>query len=250
MASYSARALVLRKTKLGETDVIVTLLAEDGRQLRAVAKGMRKPGSRFGGRLEPYSVVDLLVHEGRSLDVVTEAETVEAFAALREDFDRSSAAAVVADMLDKTAQEGQSEERVFALATTTLSVMVDVPVEQLPLIVSAFIVKSLAMHGYRPQLESCACCAEDVTGGRGFSLRSGGVVCPSCGADDASVVPFTQEGRELLQLLLGSTLRELVDAHPGERAFTECFSLLRAFAAYHLPTRLKALDFYAGTVLA
>ena len=77
MPAYPLRALVLRKTKLGETDLILTLLSEDGRQVRAVAKGLRKPGSRFGGRLEPYSVVDLLLHTGRSLEVVTEARTVE-----------------------------------------------------------------------------------------------------------------------------------------------------------------------------
>ncbi|TLM78904.1 MAG: hypothetical protein FDZ70_03415 [Actinobacteria bacterium] len=71
MPPYSARALVLRKTKLGETDLILTLLAEDGRQLRAVARGARKPGSRFGARLEPGAVGDLLLHTGRTLDHVT-----------------------------------------------------------------------------------------------------------------------------------------------------------------------------------
>ena len=76
MPSYPARALVLRKTKLGETDTIVTLLASDGRQVRAVAKGLRKPGGRFGARLEPFAVADLLLHTGRSLDVITEARTV------------------------------------------------------------------------------------------------------------------------------------------------------------------------------
>jgi len=249
MASYSVRALVLRKTKLGETDVIVTLLAEDGRQLRAVAKGQRKPGSRYGGRLEPYCVVDLLVHEGRSLDVVTEAETCESFAALREDFDRSTAAAVVADILDKTSQEGQTEERVFGLALATLGAMADSPVEALPALVSGFIAKALAMQGYRPELEACACCAEEATGGRGFSLRAGGVVCPSCGDTDASVVAFGQASREVLQTLLRSTMREIAAQPLDPVALRECFSLLRAFAAYHLPTRLKALDFYAGTVL-
>ena len=73
MPSYRAHALVLRKTKLGETDAIVTLLAEDGRELRAVAKGLRKPGSKLGGVLEPFTEVSLLLHTGRSLDVVSEA---------------------------------------------------------------------------------------------------------------------------------------------------------------------------------
>lgn len=249
MPSYSVRALVLRKTKLGETDVIVTFLAEDGRQLRAVAKGMRKPGSRYGGRLEPFCVVDLLLHQGRSLDVVSEAETVESHAALREDFDRSTAASVVADVLDKTAQEGQAEERVFALALATLGAMASAPVETLPALVSGFIAKALAMQGYRPQLEACACCAEDLTGGRSFSLRSGGLLCPECGGEDASAIRFSQEAREVLQALLGSTMLQIAESTYEPAALAETFALLRAFASYHLPTRLKALDFYAGTVL-
>lgn len=248
MASYSVRALVLRKTKLGETDVIVTLLAQDGRQLRAVAKGMRKPGSRFGGRLEPFCVVDLLLHAGRSLEVVTEAETVNSFAPLREDFDRSTAASVLVDVLDKTAQEGQTEERVFAMAEATLAVMADAPVPALPAIVSGFLAKALAMQGYRPELLACACCAQEATGGRVFSLQAGGVLCPECGEADASTVAFTQEARDVLGALLRMTMREIAQEPFDAAALRDCFSLLRAFAAYHLPARLKALDFYAGSV--
>ena len=122
---------MLRKTKLGETDTILTLLAEDGRQVRAVAKGLRKPGGRFGARLEPYAVVDLLLHTGRSLEIVTEARRSRRTPALREDLDRSAAAAVVADLLDKISVEGQAEERLFALATTTLDVMETAPAEAL-----------------------------------------------------------------------------------------------------------------------
>ena len=73
MPAYPLRAIVLRKTKLGETDVILDLLAGDGRIVRAVAKGLRKPGSKFGGRLEPYSDVELLLHTGRTFEVIAEA---------------------------------------------------------------------------------------------------------------------------------------------------------------------------------
>ena len=70
-------ALVLRRTKLGETDVIVTLLAEDGSQVKAVAKGARKPTSSFASRLELYSVAKILVAEGKNLDIVKEVRLLE-----------------------------------------------------------------------------------------------------------------------------------------------------------------------------
>lgn len=244
MPAYSVRALVLRKTKLGETDTILTVLAEDGRQVRAVAKGMRKPGSRLSGRLEPFSVADLLVHTGRSLDLITEADTLEAHAVLRQDYDRTMAASVVADVLDKVSVEGQSEPRLFGLAIATYDAMERAEVVALPQLVTAFLVKAMAMHGLRPELETCASCAAEATGGSQFSLEAGGVLCPSCG--DASAIGFSDEGRVLLLAMLRATMAEAPGIVADERAKLEVFALIRAFVSYHLPARLKALDMYAA----
>lgn len=246
MHSYALTALVLRKTKLGETDMILTLLAEDGSQVRAVAKGLRKPGSRFGGRLEPYSVVDLLVHTGKSLDIITEARTVASNTALREDLDRSIAAAVVAGLLEKVSLEGQVEPRQFALGTTTLSVMETAPIGSLPALVVAFLIKAMAMQGYRPELEVCAACAERDANGELFSLTHGGSLCRECGAEDTSALRFPDQARAWLAVLLGSTMSEIAGSPPPKAAVDDCFALIRSFIAYHLPTRLKALDFYAA----
>ena len=245
MPSYPARVLVLRKTKLGETDTILTLLAADGRQVRAVAKGLRKPGGRFGGRLEPYAVADLLLHTGRSLDVVTEAVTVAGHAGLRENFDRSAAAGVVADMLDKISLEGQTEERLFGLATTTLDVMEHAPLETLPALVVAFLAKAMAMHGYRPQLDACACCSSELGDSRLFSVASGGALCERCAVADASAVRFGVEGRAWLERLMQARMTEIAALEMPPAAAADCFALMRAFIQYHLPARLKALDFYA-----
>ncbi len=248
MASYSVRALVLRKTKLGEADTIVTLLAADGRQIRAVAKGLRKPGSRFGGRLEPYSVVDLLLHEGRTLDIVTEAESVTPHASLREDYDRSAAAAVIVDVLEKISLAGQVEDRLFRLADATLDALAVVGQDRLSLVVVAFLLKAMAMHGYRPELESCASCAESVAGGRRFALDAGGVLCPQCGERETGALPLSDDGRQLLLLLMRSTMAEISVLSAPDRTVKECFELVRSFVAYHVPARLKALDFFGGVL--
>jgi DNA repair protein RecO (recombination protein O) len=187
--AYRVRALALRKTKLGESDLIITLLAEDGCQIRAVAKGARKTKSRIGSRLEPYSVADLMLSPGRSLEIVTEVETVTSHDALRSDYDRLRAASVVADFLDKVSVECQAEARTFALSTTALDAMETAEIDDLPLLVVAFLVKGMAMHGYRPALTTCACCAgatdpQDMR----FSLSAGGVLCPSCASQDSTVV--------------------------------------------------------------
>lgn len=244
MASYSTRALVLRKTRLGETDTILTLLAEDGRQIRAVAKGLRKPGGRFGGRLEPFSEVDLLLHTGRSLDVITEAGSIALRAGLRTDLDRSSAAAVVADLLDKISVEGQTEPRLFALSVAALDEMERAEVGDLGALVVAFLVKALAMHGYRPELETCACCGSDLDGSRFFSASAGGAVCEGCAGPDAT--RFSEEGRAWLGRLLQARFAQVAGLEMPPEATADCLALMRTFIAFHIPARMKALDFYAS----
>lgn len=244
MPAYPLRALVLRKTKLGETDTILTLLAEDGRQVRAVAKGMRKPGSRFAGRLEPFASSNMMLHTGRSLDVVSEADTLSSHAPLREDYDAMMAASVVADLLDKISVEGQAAENLYGLAQATFDAMEAVEPETQQRLVTAFLLKAMALHGLRPELESCACCASEATGGSSFSMSAGGVLCPECG--DASQVAFSDEGRLLLMLLLRSTMTDVVQMSPDPQREHEAFDLMSRFVTYHVPARLRALDMYSG----
>ena len=244
MPAYPLTALVLRKTKLGETDTILTLLAKDGSQVRAVAKGMRKPGSRFAGRLEPFASSNMLLHRGRSLDVVSEADTLCSHAPLREDYDSMMAASVVADLLDKISVQGQAAEHLYGLAQATFDAMEEAEPGAHQRIVTAFLLKAMALHGLKPELESCACCASEATGGSAFSMSSGGVLCPECG--DASQVSFSDEGRLLLLLLLRSTMADVLQMVSDPKREHETFDLMRSFVAYHVPARLKALDMYAG----
>ena len=246
MPSYPARAIVLRKTKLGEADTIVTLLADDGHQIRAVAKGLRKTTSKFGGRLEPGTEVDLLLHTGRTLDVVSEARTVDSHVRVREDLDRQSATAVVLDVLDKMSCEDEADPRLYGLAHATIAAIEHAEPAVLPTLVIAFLVKAMAMHGYRPELELCVVCAQDVDASGLFSFAAGGVVCESCGTDSGAIERFDPAARAWIDLLLRSTMAEVAALDMPEGARVECFALVRSFVAYHLPARLKALDFYAG----
>ena len=101
--AYRDQGLVLRTHKLGETDRIVTLLLQGRGKVRAVAKGVRRPGSRIGGRLEPFSHVDLELHEGRSLDVVRQVEILDANDTLRADDRLHAAASVMVELVDAVA---------------------------------------------------------------------------------------------------------------------------------------------------
>lgn len=242
MPAYPLRVLVLRKTKLGETDLILTMLAADGHQVRAVAKGARKPKSRLGARTEPFTVLDVLLHTGRNLEILAEAETVSTHDALRADYDRTMAASVVVDVLDKISVEGQGEPLLFDMALVTLGVMDTAPVESLDLLVVAFLLKALAMHGYRPSLDACASCGGHLSGLPRFSVEAGGVVCDACGGPGSMWIG--EDALGLLRALLRARMSEVPEMPADPSVRREVLAIMRAHTGFHVPSRLRALDYF------
>ncbi len=246
MPPVRVRGLALKKTKLGETDLIVTFLAADGSQVRAVAKGARKPGSRLGGRIEPLSVVDLLLHPGRTLFTITEVELVHAHAGIRTDLDRSLAASVVADFLDKISVEEQAEERLFGLAVATLGVMESADADGLLALVTAFLLKGIAMHGYRPQFSTCVQCGTPTSGEGRYSIEHGGPVCASCERSVERCCTLSHPADAALRALMAARMAEVPALGIDRRTLLDGFGFVRAYVVHHVPARLKALGMYAA----
>ena len=190
--TYSLRALVLRRTKLGESDLILTLLSEDGSQKRAVAKGARRPKSSFAARTEPFCVIDALCATGRSLDILKEARLVAAHDALRCNLEASAAAAPVAELLARMSQRDLANPRLFQSAMRMLDAMDGADDSHRAALSAAELLKILAFSGLRPSLEVCVGCGEPVALVEGaripFSAAGGGVLCESCRGLDESVL--------------------------------------------------------------
>ena len=161
--TYHARALVLDRTKLGETDLILTLLAQDGRQLRCVAKGARKPGGRLAARVELFCECDFLVARGRSLDVVSEAGLVDAHARLRGDLARVSAASAVCEVARLTCYEDAPDPFLHAICARALRACEEATDQaHLDLAAAAYALKVCAHAGWRPVLAACCACGAHV----------------------------------------------------------------------------------------
>ena len=109
------QGIVLRSYPFGEADRVVVLLSPNRGKLRTVAKGVRRTKSKFGGRLEPFTHVDLMLYEGRNLDTITQATIIEAFPELRADLDRVVAAGTMVEVADLVAQEDEPSMRLFLL---------------------------------------------------------------------------------------------------------------------------------------
>ncbi len=160
MPSYKTSAIVLKKTKLKEKDLILTLLSDQGEQIRAVAKGAQKPGSTFAARLEVFSIVDLMLYKGKSLDTITDVRIAETNKACRDSIARLSYGAVMAELIEKTALEGQEMPVMFALSKTAFSSLGAVYEEVLPFVAAAFLIKLLAYLGYKPSFDECIYCGK------------------------------------------------------------------------------------------
>lgn len=246
-ASYKERCIVLKKTKLGEADLILTMLASDGSQVKGVAKGARKPGNkRFGARLEPFSICDLQLYPGRSLESITEVRCVQPNAACREDLDRSSACSLMAELISKVIADGEVGERTFAMMSAALAEIGSNPPESAALIAVAFAVKAVAMMGLRPAIRECALCGAALDGPARFDVEHGGCVCAQCSPNARS--DFEPGVVAWIDSLLGSTFAQLADVEGAP--VLQLLNFADRWVAEHLGIHLKTASFLRMSLIA
>jgi DNA repair protein RecO (recombination protein O) len=237
---YRDDGVVLRTQKLGEADRIVTILGRTTGRVRAVAKGVRRTKSRFGGRLEPFTHVDLMLHPGRSLDVITQAEVIRPYGEpLTGDYPRYTAGVAMLETAERfTPVEKEPALRQLLLLIGGLRALAEKEHDS-RLVLDAFLLRSLAVAGYAPTLEECARCGAPGRELRlpAFAIAAGGTVCPSCRPPGAaSPAPDTVA-------LMRALLRGDWDGADGSerRHRVECSGLVAAYLQWHLEHSIRSL---------
>ena len=239
MPLYRDEAVVLRTHKLGEADRIITLLTRQHGRVRAVAKGVRRTTSRWGSRLEPFTHVDLQLAEGRSLDVITQAETLDPFSkGLGLDYDRYTSGTVMLETAEKLIiEDKQPALQQFLLLVGGLRALVGGEHEPKQ-VLDSFMLRSLSVAGYAPSFEHCARCG-DPGPHRWFSPSAGGVLCSNCRVP-GSASPAPDTIGVLGALLTGDW--SVVD-NADARSLKEASGLVSAFVAWHLERGLRSLAY-------
>lgn len=236
------RAIVLGRTKLAEQDLILTMLSADGTQLRAVAKGARKPGGRLASRSELFCEVDVLISLGRGLGIVSEAALIDAHAHLRGDLDRVSAASAMAEVARLTCFEGIEDPYLYALLSRALRACEEASdQEHLDLAVAAYALKVTSHAGWRPELEGCMACGDEQVSY--FSAVGGGTLCASCAKDVSGVIEIDEVGLSWLRALIGLTFDELLATPVDRQTAGWLLTLAHSWCAAHLDARLRAFEF-------
>ncbi len=238
LRTYRDEAVVLRTHKLGEADRIITLLTRDNGQVRAVAKGVRRTTSKLGARVEPFSIIDVLLHRGRSLDIITQVETITSHSrALAEDYDLYTPGTVMvetAERLTREAEEGSHAQYLLLVgALNALARRRHAPM----LVLDSYLLRALAIAGWAPSCFDCAVCGASGPHAN-FSIPEGGAVCEDC-RPAGSAAPSSDAMRLLGDLLSGDwTEAEATDRY----CRVEVVGLVSAYTQWHLERRLRSLQ--------
>jgi DNA repair protein RecO (recombination protein O) len=234
---YRDEGIVLRTQKLGEADRIVTVLTRRTGKVRAVAKGVRRTKSKFGARLEPFSHVDLQLYTGRSLDIVSQAESIRSYGpAIVTDYPAYTAGTAVLETADRlTAEEKEPSLRMFLLVVGALRTLSD-RTRPAGLVLDAFLLRAMSVAGWEPALGDCARCGTEGPH-RHFSVPAGGSVCRECRPTGSAMPNPVTIGH--LEALLSGDWDTAEASETAQRR--EGSGLVAALLQWHLERGLRSL---------
>jgi DNA repair protein RecO (recombination protein O) len=244
---YRTEAIVLRRADLGEADRLLTIFTPGRGKLRVVAKGARKVGSRKGGHVELFTRTNLLIARARELDIVSQAETVEAYRLLREDLMRSTYAHYLAELLDRFTGEAEENAALYDWFAEALAHLCDAPN---PMLVARYYeLHLLALAGYQPRLFDCVHCGQRLREVErdappyGFDVAQGGVLCDRCAPDARDALPLTLAALKVLRHAARVEWRAFATLNLRPLVAREVEQVMLRYITYILERSLKSVEF-------
>lgn len=240
--TFRTEAVVLRRTDFGEADRLLTLYTRELGKTKALAKGARKPQSRKTGHVELFMRSNFLVAKGRDLDIITQAEIVEPYAALRADLVLSTYASYVVELLDRFTVEADRHTGIYELLSNTLARLAGTA--DLRLVARYYELHLLTYAGFRPRLFQCVSCAEPIVEqDQFFSLEMGGLLCPDCRQSDAAAVPVSAAAVKVLRYLQTRSWDAVQQLQLRPELWQELEQVMLAYIIHTLERDLKSVDF-------
>ncbi|MGO2684567.1 DNA repair protein RecO [Microbacterium sp.] len=241
MPTYRDEAVILRTHKLGEADRIVTMLSRRNGKIRAVAKGVRRTSSKFGSRLEPFMVADVQLYQGRSLDIVQQAESLGAYGSeIAAHYERFTSASAMVETADRLNDAEATPEQYLLLVGGLRALSRGEHAARS--ILDSYLLRVMALSGWAPSLEDCARCGAPGPH-RNFVVQLGGLVCVNCAPAGSPRVA------ESTLALLRSLIRgewDAVDAAPASDT-AAASGLVSAYTQFHLERGIRSLAHISGS---
>lgn len=234
MAILRSEGIVLKTHALGDTSRIVVVFTRDHGLVRLVAKGARKPPSRFGYALEPLSRATYTYYHkpDRDLHLVSQAETIDPVGSRLAELTRLAHAQAALELIDRVVWGPEPHPELFDLLAATIDAATRVPEAALPAITIAFELQVASLLGYRPRLDACANCDGALSPRRLFSPARGGLLCDRCAASEAGAITLSADALAGLALLLSRPVAE-AGTYLELRRAGEIQRVVEAFFRFH-----------------
>ncbi|HEY55081.1 MAG TPA: DNA repair protein RecO [Dehalococcoidia bacterium] len=238
--NYQTEAIIIKKTKLGEADRILTLYTPHLGKIQAVAKGVRRPRSKMSGHLEllTHSLVSLA--RGRNLDTITGSQTINSFLPLKSDLELSSYALYAIELVNQFAADDVEDYPVFQLLLETMKNLSQGGDKEL--LLRYFELHLLNEVGYRPQLEQCVSChspLKEVT--NAFSPGAGGMLCPACRQSQPFSHPLSPEALKALRSLQNDDYSAASKLKIDQKLAQHLEMVMRNYLRYLLEREVKSV---------
>jgi len=239
VTTYRDQAVVLRKLDYGEADRIYTLLTREHGKVGAIAKGVRKTTSKLAYALGLYAHVDVLLAQGRNLDVVAQAQLMPG-ARLEAEVERTAHAALIAELAERVTEDRHPVDGIYELTVLALE---ELARETEPRRASAyFLSNALELLGYAPQLTDCASCSRPLEPApSAFSPAAGGFLCMDCAEPGMMLVSVA--AIKVLRLMAAGDIALYRRLRLEASVLREVETVLEAQLEHHLDRRLKSLEF-------
>ena len=242
MPLYTVSAIILRRINFGETDRIATLYARERGKISGIAKGARKPVSRLSGVTETLAYGKYQLAVGKTLDVITQAETKESFPRIHADLSRITCATYMAELVDKFVEEHEANIDLFDLLLSALYLL-ERPNDP-EKIIHMFELQFMKLLGYEPVLDKCLQCRANLPSGDAFFSPSlGGVVCEKCGPLPEDAIRTSREAVEAMQALLTADAPEVERMEIPQAIMGQIAGAMRWYIRYRAERELKSLEF-------
>ncbi len=238
--TYQTEAIIIKKTKLGEADRILTLYTPELGKIQAVARGTRRPRSKLAGHLEllTHSLVSLA--RGRNLDVITGSQTINSFLPLKSDLGLTACALYATELVNQFTADNIENRPLFRLLLETTEQLCQSGDSEL--VLHYFELHLLNEVGYRPQLQQCVACHQPLQPViNSFCSGAGGMLCPACGQSQPSSQPISVSALKVLRLLQSENYRTVSRLKMNQQLSRELEVVMRDYLGYLLEREVKSV---------
>jgi DNA repair protein RecO (recombination protein O) len=248
MSRYKIEAFIIRAIRMGESSRVVTFFSKELGKIKGVAKGVGRPKSRLGGKVELFNLIegDFYKKETSDLGILSGAGLLEDFKGLSDNPRKFGFASAWCEVLDKTSHAEEPHPQTFNLTLDFFKILQAVTSESSGLLFWAAMMRLLAFEGYAPSLDACISCGRKLPSGKmSISLSRGGLVCQDCSELEEPAVAISEPALKLLREMMAKLPSQIVQLKIDKKTGKKAADVILSLASYHLglPRNLKSFKF-------